>query len=490
MDVVKTNLDQLGGGLEIESMPGKGTTFALELPLTLAIIPCLLVTSGDRTYALPQKDLEELVCVHPGRTGLSIERTAEQEVIRRRGRLLPLVRLASVLLRRRGPTGTVPSSQDENRDSPRVNDSPVLIAVVKAGTRRFGLAVDGLVNSEEIVVKPMHGSLRRLEIFSGATILGDGNVALILNADGIARHARIRFGSDAEATGQVFRESGPETQSILLFRHGGRQFAVPMRAVRRIVMVRRECIERVGDGEFVVLEGVPTRLLRLERWLDVPAGPDRPIMFMLLPRGVESPMGFLVEEILDSDRAAVDLYRDAMAGPGVAGTAVLRGRLTSLLDLAGLVPGAGKSETSGAPSSRCAGPAAPRILFAEDTQFFRELVAGYLQAAGYQVRVAENGAEALDALRQDTFDLVISDLEMPVMDGWTLAATLRRTAGMDRVPLLALTTLASEADRAKALACGFDAFEVKLDRGSFLATVERILASARPVAAAGGITHG
>ena len=346
------------------------------------------------------------------------------------------------------------------------------------------------MNSEEIVVKPMHGNLRRLEIFSGATILGDGNVALILNADGIARHARIRFGSDADAAGQVLRESGPETQSILLFRHGGRQFAVPMSTVRRIVMVRRECIERVGDGEFIVLEGVPTRLVRLERSVDVAAGPDRPIMFVLLPRTVASPMGFLIEEILDSDSAAVDLYRDTTAGPGVAGSAVLRGRLTSLLDLAGLVPAAGKLGTGGAPSSRRTDPRRARILFAEDTQFFRELVAGYLQAAGYQVRVTENGAEALDALRQDTFDLVISDLEMPVMDGWTLAATLRRTAGMDRVPLLALTTLASEADRAKALACGFDAFEVKLDRGSFLAAVEGFWRPRGPPQQAGGMAHG
>ena len=487
MDVVKTKVDQLGGSLEIESIAGVGTVFALQLPMTLAIIPCLLVLSGGLTYAIPQKDLEELVCVHPGQTRLRIEQTVDQEVMRLRGRLLPLVRLDEVLRRKQRFSEAVRSEivRSRTEESQR---GPTVIAVVKAGTRRFGLFIDGLVNSEEIVVKPMHTSLRRLEIFSGATILGDGKLALILNSNGIAHHAGVRFGGDAEVAGRAIKTSGPETRPILLFQQGsGEQFAIPLTDVRKIVMVHRERIERAGGKEFLVLNGIPVRLVRAEESLGGPGGTDRAVMVLLLPRGVAEPVGLLVEETLDSDVAAIDLHPDATARPGVTGSAMVRGRLTWFLDLPELLGVARSDEVNG--RSRYSDPTSPRVLLVEDTQFFRELVRGYLEGAGYRVTTAENGAVALETLCREPFDLVVSDLEMPVMDGWAFATSVRGSPGLNAMPLLALTTLGTEADRAKALACGYDEFEVKLERGTLLASVARVLASSRRGKPDGGTSH-
>jgi two-component system, chemotaxis family, sensor kinase CheA len=232
MDVVKTNLDQLGGQLDIDSTPGLGTTFSLRVPLTLAIIPCLLVRVGQQRYAIPQKDLKELVCLHPQQTQTRIETTRDQEVVRLRGELLPLVRLAEVLdrpspfdadareaiVRKYRGIGCQPVRMEGKDDrlaahptlfhdlderftgtEPTAGSAAVtLFAVVKVGQRRFGLVVDEILKNEEIVVKPVHSLLKPLTCFSGATILGDGRVALILNMEGIVRHADVRFSTRIE----------------------------------------------------------------------------------------------------------------------------------------------------------------------------------------------------------------------------------------------------------------------------------------------------
>jgi two-component system chemotaxis sensor kinase CheA len=472
MDVVVANLDRLGGVLEIDSGVGRGTTFTLRLPLTLAIIPCLIVASAGQRYAIPQKDLEELVCLHPGLGRARVEYAFDREVVRLRSRLLPLVRLDEVLRRAEPFTPDVWAQVlRSHRGRP---DGLVYFAVVRVGSRTFGLVVDGILNTEEVVVKPLHAALASLGCFAGATIRGDGRVALILSMEGIARHAGVRFDPDAERALTAGEGPGPEDQALLLFRYGPReQFAVPLAHVRRIEMVRAGQVERVGEREFVTVAGVPTPVLRLDSVLDVSPCADREPMFLLLPRGARRPVGILASALIDTVTVPVDLHAESYRADGLLGSAVVRGRLTLFPDLARL------SERLPAWAPASAPPALPgprrRVLLVEDTQFFRELVKGYLEGAGYEVVTAENGARGLEVLGGSPFDLVVSDIEMPVMDGWAFARAVRQRPGRADVPLLALTTLDSDADRARALACGYDRHEVKLDRERFLAAVTELL---------------
>jgi two-component system chemotaxis sensor kinase CheA len=483
MDVVKTNLDRLGGALEIDSEPGRGTAFTLRLPLTLAILPCLLVEVGGQRYALPQRDLEELVCVLPRQSRTRVEYSHDQEVVRRRGRLLPLVRLAEVFRRRRPFTADDRAEilRDHRGKAGDGAAARLFFAVVKVGSQRFGLVVDAVLNTEEVVVKPMHSAVKLLACFAGATVLGDGRVALILGAEGIARHAGVHF-EDVDGDAAPAAARPPEAPSVLLFRYGPReQFAAPLDLIRRVERVRMDKVERVGDREFLTVDGTPTAVVRLDRCLDVSPCADAAEMFLLLPKGARRPVGLLLSEVIDSDALPIELHRDACPADGLLGSAVIRGRMTLILDLPRLAERA--ADDAGPPRPAAPPPAGRRrVLLVEDTQFFREVVKGHLESAGYEVTTAVNGAEGLARLDGGTFDLIVSDVEMPVMDGWEFARAVRRRPGGAALPLLALTTLDSAADRAKAAACGFDRFEVKLQRDRFLAAAAALLAEPRPAA--------
>lgn len=473
MDVVKTNLVQLGGAIEIDSVAGAGTTFTLRLPLTLAIIPSLLVTAAGERYAIPQKDLQELVCVDGEQTRARIECTPEQEVLRLRGRLLPLVRLRNLLAALMHHTGAEAS-----------NDvGPCIVAIVKAGERRFALAIDSVLGSEEIVVKPMHPWLRELAMYSGATILGDGRAALILSTPGVALAARIRFGADAETQLSAAKRSEVESQAVLLLRDSdSAMFAVPVSQVRRIVMVRRAQFERLETGVYVTIDGVPVRLA-LRGAVDL-SSMGAEILFVLLPREAVEAIGLVVQEVLGTEPVDLDQLHPLPGDTHAYGATTLRERITPIFDLPRLLGIRESTATAIAPASH------KKILLVDDTKFFRDVVGGYLEAAGYMLTQAEHGAEGLDRLERGSFDLVVSDLEMPVMDGWTFASSARLQPRFATLPMLALTTLTREQAEASALAAGFTAFEVKLDQASLLATIARLLANANRAAVATGARHG
>ncbi len=473
MDVVRTNLARLGGTVEIQSTIGQGTSIQLRLPLTLAIIPGMLVTARGQCFVIPQRDLEELVCVDPQQSRARLESTNSQEVIRLRERLIPLVRLSRVLQ----PT-TGPSSESASHAS----SLTVLVAIVKAGAHRFGLAVDNILSSEEIVVKPMHRRLRGLTMYSGATILGDGTVALILSTEGIAAAAQVRFRSQTHAEDQGSQKAvEPEHDFLLLRQLDGDRVAVSVTCVRRVILVEGHQVDRLARGLYLPLEGVPRPLCILGSIGDESLLTGT--MYAVLPRGGEHHEAYLARDVLGTQSISLQDIHPLPDVPAALGAALLGGRTIPILDL-DKVP---RTVSSGVPKARDHAATFARVLLVDDTKFFSDVVGSCLEKCGCEVTRAEDGQEALDVLQSESFDLVVSDLEMPILDGFGLATALRAIPKYRSTPLLALTTLSDEATRIRAAEHGFDALEVKFHEESFLARVRQLLANASddPVAAEG-----
>ncbi|MEI7698962.1 MAG: hybrid sensor histidine kinase/response regulator [Planctomycetia bacterium] len=479
MDVVKTNIEQLEGTLTIDSVVGHGCSMVLRLPLTLAIIPCLIVrVNGDR-FAVPQRELEEVVCLHPSAAG-RIEQAYDTEVYRLRDRLLPIVRFQDVIDRTTPFTAEAKAEILTSHASSAIPSRIEYILVLKMAGRRFGLVVDEVHGTEEVVVKPMHPSMKRVGIFTGATIMGDGRVALIADVEGIVEHARLSFESVLEANRKVTQRDAAQLQRVLLFEYGpDEQFALPLLQIRRIEMISKDRMERVGDHEYVTVDGVSTRILRLDRVINA-STPTESLdstarMSLILPKFVPQPMGLLVSRIVDTESLSIELQAHPEQNQSILGSAVVRNRLTLFLDMHRLTRNLFGSEMAQAPEQVSA-KRPKRLLLIDDTAFFREIVKRYLAAEGHDVVTAIHGEDGLAKLgATQGFDLIVSDIEMPVMDGWEFAREARRR-GIS-TPILALTSLSGTHYEAKAKDCGFDGFEVKLDHDRLVRKVAQLLAT-------------
>jgi len=461
---------------------GEGTVFTLSLPLTLAIVPCLLLQSGGQRYALPQRDVEEIVLLEPGPRRLGIECSHDEELLRLRGRLLPVTRLAEVLSRREPFTAQTRAQIVARYHPARGEPSRMYVAVLKVGSQRVGLVVDDLLGSEEIVVMPLHPLLRPLGIYGGATILGDGEVALILSGEGITRHSGLSHRRSAsEPPLLLVARQEDEKQPLMLFKSGPAELlALSLSMVRRVVTIERKRIERVGDRELVDVEGTAVNILRLDRFLNLSPCPDQEVLSLILPRQGRTPVGLLASEIVDTPMLPVQIDAQAYQVDGILGSMLIRGQIALFLDIERLLETWEQATGFGYPA--LPSDQRRRILVVDDTQFFRQLIKSQLESAGHEVVLATNGREGLERLAEAPFDLVVSDIEMPVMDGLAFARRIREEPRCASLPLVAVTTLTGEEDRNRALASGFDAYEVKLDRRRFLTCVGELLQHGRPQA--------
>jgi two-component system chemotaxis sensor kinase CheA len=320
MDVVKTNIERIGGSIDVDSTSGRGTTWRLRIPLTLAIVPALTVLCADQRYAIPQVNLLELVSLDGQRAAAALEDVGGAQVYRLRGSLLPLLSLSEAL--ELTPTG---------------EGQHMVIAVLESDGRRFGLIVDRVLDTEEIVVKPLSGTLKEVGLYAGATILGDGHVSLILDVQSLARRS-IR------AAEKVERLSGPQTtdvsaddelRKLLLVGIGGdRQVAIPLDVVTRLEEFAAAAIERVGQREVVRYRDQVLPLVRLGAHLGG-YGYEQTEPRML-PGVVYSARGrsvaLVVDEIIDIVAENTSAHSD-IDDVGLVGSAVLRDKVTELLDV-------------------------------------------------------------------------------------------------------------------------------------------------------------
>ncbi len=484
MDVVRTSIEQLSGTIDLESTFGEGTSLRLSLPLTLAIIPCLIVESLGLRYAIPQVNLVELVRLYDEDIFHRIECAGNQEVYRLRDHLLPMVRLNEVLQRPEPFNDYILAEitshyrQLAKKILEEQNAQSLIFSVLKVGARRFGLIVDNVLGTEEIVVKPMHPAVKKLRIYSGATVMGDGKVAMILDIEGLIQHACAETISEPEPELEEKEQAvlKERTQSILLFKSGPQeQFAISLPLIRRIERIPLSQVERVGEKEFVTIDGVSTRILKMEQHLNVSPCPEKDTILLLLPKHIKHPVGILISNVVDVLETEVNLSTDSYMEDGLMGTAVIEDKMTLFIDIYRLVE---KAEPDWFIERRKNAPSPQerkRILLVEDTVFFQQLVKGYLEADGYEVFTAENGKRALEVLHDTTVDLIVSDIEMPIMNGWTFMKAVRAEEALQTIPSLALTSLDSEIDKERTYEAGFNGHETKIEREQLLVRVAELM---------------
>ncbi|MGN6107011.1 MAG: chemotaxis protein CheA [Kofleriaceae bacterium] len=326
MDVVKTNIEKIGGVVDVTSQPGHGTTLKIKIPLTLAIIPALVVTSAGQRFAIPQVNVVELVRLDvadgAAEAPSRLESIGGATVYRLRGRLLPVVFLDQVLA-----LGAAPPSD------------AIQIVVLQAGDRQFGIVVDEVNDTEEIVVKPLGKQLIGLAAFAGATIMGDGRVALILDAMGIAQRACIVDQARVQPLLEVATSHSdePPREALLVFRTGDHgRMAVPLSLVARLEELPTRRVERAGDRAVVQYRGSLLPLIDLTAQFGHGGAADRDTLPIIVYSEHDRSVGFVVDEILDAVEEAITV-RHRTHRDGVLGAAVIGGKVTDLLDVHGVI---------------------------------------------------------------------------------------------------------------------------------------------------------
>jgi two-component system chemotaxis sensor kinase CheA len=315
MDVVKTNIENIGGAVSVDSTPGEGTVWRLTIPLTLAIIQALTVDCGDQRYVVPQVAVLELVFIDGQST--KIEYASGAPVYRLRGKLLPLVRLDRALGLDVGA------------------DEGVYIMVLQADGRRFGLVVDRVLNTEEVVVKALNSRFKDIGLYAGATILGDGKVGLILDVSSLARRSHLTADAERqnlEASARAGKGAG-SGERLLVTAVGERRVAIPLDTVTRLEEFPRKRIEHAGSREVVQYRGQILPLVRLSHLLgaygEEPEGDT--VSVVVYSEGARS-VALVVDRIVDIAENSTTARRDAEED-GLVGTAVIQQRVTELLDV-------------------------------------------------------------------------------------------------------------------------------------------------------------
>jgi two-component system chemotaxis sensor kinase CheA len=460
MDVVKTNIEKLGGSIELNTFLGKGTTVRVKIPLTLAIIPALIVTSHNQRYAIPQVSLRELVSINPEQ---DILKMGETEFYRLRGEIIPVVRLSRAL-------GFTNGKSERN------------LVILTTGERHIGLLVDQIYDSEEIVVKPLGRWFKNIPLYSGATIMGDGKLALILDVVGLSHLAGLKT-EDIERSFEEkkIKTSAEETQFILIFNVGEDSFALPLALISRLDKIKAEEIQIIGGKEVILYKNKVIPLIRLENYLPLQGVPPQEEYNLLFFSEREKTCAILCSRIVDTLETTLDVEVDLYVQPGILGHRIINNKTILFLDIYKIIE---MYDPEWFMVKREEHEEVVTILLAEDSPFFQNMIRNYLVQAGFEVEIASNGEEALQKLKGGLRpSLIISDLEMPVMDGFEFIKNVRALPEFRDIPIMVLTSLTGEDLKKKVIDLGANAYEVKLEREKVLRTIEELLSTKKQLKA-------
>jgi two-component system chemotaxis sensor kinase CheA len=459
MDVVRSNIDQIGGTIDVKSVRGQGSTFTIKIPLTLAIVSALIVEAAGDRFAIPQLAVIELVRARSN-TDHRIEHIRDTPVLRLRNKLLPLIHLKKLL-----KMGDDAVGDAENG----------FIVVTQVGSQTFGIVVDSVFHTEEIVVKPMSTRLRHIAMFSGNTILGDGSVIMIIDPGGIAQTVGTAVSSHAEreAAAEADRHGKQDTAvSLLVFRAGSPQpKAVPLSLVTRLEEIDVRKIELSNGRHMIQYRG---QLMPLVQYEDVKIKGEGSQPLLVFSDEGRS-MGLVVDEIIDivEDRLDIEVISNR---PAMLGSAVVKGQATEIMDVGHFLSLAFEDWFRGKDWRTAS--AMRTLLLVDDSAFFRNMLAPILKAAGYYVTAVASAQEAIGLLQGgQRFDIVLTDIDMPGMNGFDFAAHLRRDPNTSGLPIIALTSIVSPDAVERGRQVGFHDYIAKFDRAGLISALKEQSAS-------------
>ena len=458
MDVVRNNIELIGGSGDLKSSSANGTTFTIKIPLTLAIMAALIVEATGQRFAIPQYSVIELVRTGKAK-GHQVELINDTAVLRLRDKLLPLIDLAQ-LLKLEGAQGMLE----------RLASSILTVVVIQVGARLFGVLVDSVFRTEEIVVKPMSSLLRAVDIFSGNTILGDGSVIMIIdpNALGSVAGSVEGQGEAVSAVPAAASAVDEDKTALLLFRVAGSPAmkAVPLSLITRLEEIELGAIEKCDGEDVVQYRGALMPLVYMQGETACRTDGVQPVL-VFTEEG--RPVGLAIDEIIDIDAVRLDIELKTET-PGVIGAAIIKGKVAEVIDVSHYL---GQSFGAGLTPKPEQRSRAIRLLLIDDSQFFRNMLAPLLRASGYEVTLGASADEAL-ALKEKGagFDLIVSDLDMPGMDGIALAEHIKADPQWREIPLIALSSHTSPVLIDKSRAAGFVSYVGKFDRQMLMSTLQ------------------
>lgn len=462
MDVVKSQIEKIGGIIDVETRDGSGTTIKIRIPLTLAIIPGLIVTCSGERFVIPQVSLLELIQLDDEQDGKRIENLYGAPVFRRRGTLLPVVHLNDVL------------------GLPVLDRKSSSMVVLQTEGRQFGLIVDSINDTQEIVVKPLGKQFKGLALYAGATIMGDGEIALILDVLGIGQSSGV-LSKKQEQSEQTKAEVGSfedEKQRLLLVKSGSfPRIAIPLSLVARLEEFSRDAIEFAGGGYVVQYRDKILPLVMLQSVLEPEARTNlesmNPVPVVVFNVGDQS-VGVVVDSIVDVTEDSVSIRKQSRRR-GLLGSAVVGKFVTDFLDLDSVIA-ASKEDWLHANPGR--GERA-RVLLIGGAPFSRELLRGVLEMSGYTVHDAESQREAIQRINAESVQAVVAVISQSQDVSNPIALSKAMASAQLRIPILGVIDNPGDIDGARLIEAGMSGSWSRFDREGLIDGLGRAIAARR-----------
>ncbi|NIA69499.1 response regulator [Pelagibius litoralis] len=513
MDVVRTNIEKIGGTIELTSVEGRGTKFVIKIPLTLAIVSALIVECANERFAIPQLSVVELVRAS-AHTEHTIERINGTPVLRLRNRLLPLVNLRDLLKlepvveaapviestvaqtaasEETSAEAAAPEAAEAEQEAveaavteasavDKADEEEFFIVVAQIGTYSMGIIVDRVFDTEEIVVKPVAPILRDIHLFSGNTILGDGSVVMILDPNGIAAttgEIAVAEGNEDGVKDHASIGAGDSVAMLVFHAVDDTPKSVPLALVARLEEIDLSRVES-SNGQYVVqYRGQLMPLVLMEEGEKLAEEGRQPVLVF---SDRNRTMGLVVKEIVDivEDRMNIELSTDR---PGYIGTAVIGEKATDVVDASYYLTQAFHDWFAAERNSTVDDATSRRLLLVDDSPFFRNMLQPLLSASGYEVICVDSADAAMELCEAgEAFDVIISDIEMPGMNGFEFAKKVTTDSRWSDTPIVALSSFSNPADLQRGRDAGFTDYVAKTDRDALLNTLHETLSDLRGAA--------